>query len=89
VDRSLALRRRAAAEGIAAFALVFAGRGATVADARYHGARGAFGVSLVFGLVIMGDGLRHGAPVGRPLSAQAFSAMDAAETPGTRASVDM
>jgi aquaporin NIP len=47
------LARRAAAEGLAAFALVFAGCGAIVADARYDGALGAVGVSLVFGLVIM------------------------------------
>ena len=45
--------RRAAAEGLAAFALVFAGCGAVVANDRYHGALGAVGVSLVFGLVIM------------------------------------
>lgn len=48
-----ALGRRAAAEGIAAFALVFAGCGAVVANDRYHGALGAVGISLVFGLVIM------------------------------------
>jgi len=53
MDRNLSLGRRAAAEAIAAFALVFAGCGAIVADARYHGALGAVGVSLVFGLVIM------------------------------------
>ena len=53
MDRSLALWRRAAAEGLAAFALVFAGCGAIVADARYDGELGAVGVSLVFGLVIM------------------------------------
>jgi aquaporin NIP len=47
------LARRAAAEGLAAFALVFAGCGAIVADARYEGALGAVGVALVFGLVIM------------------------------------
>jgi aquaporin NIP len=47
------LARRAAAEGLAAFALVFAGCGAAVANARYDGALGAVGVSLVFGLVIM------------------------------------
>jgi glycerol uptake facilitator-like aquaporin len=44
---------RAAAEGLAAFALVFAGCGAIVANERYDGALGAVGVSLVFGLVIM------------------------------------
>jgi MIP family channel proteins len=48
-----ALARRAAAEALAAFALVFAGCGAIVADARYDGALGAVGVALVFGLVIM------------------------------------
>ena len=47
------LARRAAAEGLAAFALVFAGCGAVVADARYDGSIGTVGVSLVFGLVIM------------------------------------
>lgn len=47
-----ALARRAAAEGLAAFALVFAGCGAIVADAQYDGALGAVGVSLVFGLII-------------------------------------
>jgi MIP family channel proteins len=53
MDQSLALARRAAAEGIAAFALVFAGCGAIVADAHYNGALGGVGVSLVFGLIIM------------------------------------
>jgi MIP family channel proteins len=53
VDRSLALWRRAASEGLAAFALVFAGCGAIVADTVYDQALGAVGVSLVFGLVIM------------------------------------
>src|SRR6185295_10120452 len=53
MDRSLSLARRAAAEGFAAFALVFAGCGAIVADAQYDGALGAVGVSLVFGLIIM------------------------------------
>ena len=47
------LARRATAEGIAAFALVFAGCGAIVANAEYEGALGAVGVSLVFGLIIM------------------------------------
>jgi aquaporin NIP len=51
--RAVGLGRRAAAEGIAAFALVFAGCGAIVADERYDGALGAVGVSLVFGLIIM------------------------------------
>jgi MIP family channel proteins len=47
------LARRAAAEGIGAFALVFAGCGAIVTDAVHQGVLGAVGVSLVFGLVIM------------------------------------
>jgi aquaporin NIP len=47
------LRRRTAAEGLAAFALVFAGCGAVVANVEYDEALGAVGVSLVFGLVIM------------------------------------
>jgi len=47
------LIRRAAAEGFAAFALVFAGCGAIVADAAYGGALGVVGIGIVFGLVIM------------------------------------
>ena len=47
------LGRRAAAEALAAFALVFAGCGAIVADARYEGALGTVGIALVFGLIIM------------------------------------
>lgn len=47
------LPRRALAEGMAAFALVFAGCGAIVADAQYEGSLGSVGVALVFGLVIM------------------------------------
>jgi MIP family channel proteins len=47
------LSRRAAAEGLAAFALVFSGCGAAVTNARYDGALGTVGVALVFGLVIM------------------------------------
>jgi aquaporin NIP len=47
------LGRRAAAEGLAAFALVFAGCGAIVASAEYGGSLGNVGVALVFGLVIM------------------------------------
>ena len=47
------LARRAAAEGLAAFALVFAGCGAIVADDVYGGALGVVGIALVFGLVIM------------------------------------
>ena len=53
MSNGLSLWRRAAAEALAAFALVFAGCGAIVADARYDGALGAVGVSLVFGLVVM------------------------------------
>src|SRR3979411_1506119 len=53
MDTTLALWRRATAEGLAAFALVFAGCGAVVADHKYGHARGSVGVSLVFGLIIM------------------------------------
>src|SRR3954469_22473590 len=48
-----ALGRRAAAEGLAAFALVFAGCGAVVTNATHQNTLGSVGVSLVFGLVIM------------------------------------
>lgn len=47
------LARRAAAEGLAAFALIFAGCGAIVAEHRHPGALGGIGVSLAFGLVIL------------------------------------
>src|SRR2546423_12494815 len=47
------LGRRALAEGMAAFALVFAGAGAIITNDRYDQALGAVGVALVFGLVIM------------------------------------
>src|SRR5919201_4078081 len=47
------LARRALAEGIAAFALVFAGCGAIVDAATYGGPLGVVGVALAFGLVIM------------------------------------
>jgi aquaporin NIP len=53
MDANLALWRRAAAEALAAFALVFAGCGAIVANEHYHGGLGAVGVGLVFGLIIM------------------------------------
>jgi aquaporin NIP len=53
MERKPDLARRAAAEGLAAFALVFAGCGAIIANAHYGGALGSVGVSLVFGLVIM------------------------------------
>ena len=47
------LGRRALAEGLATFALVFAGCGAIVANSVYDGALGTVGIGLVFGLVIM------------------------------------
>ncbi len=47
------LARRAAAEAIAAFALVFAGCGAIVGDSHSGGSLGVVGVALTFGLVIM------------------------------------
>lgn len=47
------LLRRSAAEGLAAFALVFAGCGAIVANSQYPGSLGSLGTALVFGLVIM------------------------------------
>ena len=53
MDRGLALWRRALAEGLATFALVFAGCGAIVANAENDGSLGTVGIGLVFGLVIM------------------------------------
>jgi MIP family channel proteins len=47
------LRRRALAEGLAAFALVFAGCGAIIVNTVRPGTLGSVGVSLVFGLIIM------------------------------------
>jgi aquaporin NIP len=47
------LARRGLAEGLAAFALVFAGCGAIVANEVYGGQLGSVGVALAFGLVIM------------------------------------
>jgi MIP family channel proteins len=47
------LARRAGAEGLAAFTLVFAGCGAIIANQVYGKALGAVGVSIAFGLVIM------------------------------------
>jgi MIP family channel proteins len=47
------LLRRSIAEGLAAFALVFAGCGAIVTDAVRDGALGTLGVAAVFGLIIM------------------------------------
>lgn len=48
-----ALSRRAVAEALGAFALVFAGCGAIVTNAERGGTLGSVGVSLVFGLVIL------------------------------------
>jgi MIP family channel proteins len=45
--------RRAVAEGLGAFALVFAGCGAIITNAERGGALGVVGISLVFGLVIL------------------------------------
>lgn len=53
MDENLSLARRAATEALAAFALVFAGCGAIIANAEHQGSLGPVGVSLVFGLVIM------------------------------------
>ncbi len=47
------LIRRAAAEGIGVFALVFAGCGAIVAEAEHPGTLGTLGIVLVFGLIVM------------------------------------
>src|SRR4029077_2507944 len=47
------LARRASAEALGAFALVFAGCGAIITDTERAGALGAVGTSLVFGLVIL------------------------------------
>jgi MIP family channel proteins len=47
------LARRAAAEGIGVFALVFAGCGAIVAEAQHPGSLGTVGIALVFGLSVM------------------------------------
>lgn len=47
------LIRRAAAEGIGVFALVFAGCGAIITEAERPGTLGTVGIALVFGLVIM------------------------------------
>src|SRR3954470_14773578 len=47
------LIRRAAAEAIGVFALVFAGCGAIVAEAQHPGSLGTVGIGLVFGLVVM------------------------------------
>ena len=47
------LARRATAEGLGTFALVFAGCGAIITNTERVGALGVVGVSLVFGLVIL------------------------------------
>jgi len=47
------LLRRAAAEGIGTFALVFAGCGAIITEAEHPGSLGTVGIALVFGLVVM------------------------------------
>jgi MIP family channel proteins len=47
------LPRRALAEALATFALVFAGCGAIVLDHQRNGSLGAVGIAAVFGLVIM------------------------------------
>ena len=47
------LLRRAGAEAIGVFALVFAGCGAIVAESEHPGSLGTVGIALVFGLVIM------------------------------------
>jgi MIP family channel proteins len=53
MDANLSLSRRAGAEALAAFMLVFAGCGAVIANTEHDGALGPVGISLVFGLVIM------------------------------------
>ncbi|HET7121660.1 MAG TPA: aquaporin [Solirubrobacterales bacterium] len=53
MDERPNLIRRAAAEGIGVFALVFAGCGAIVTNAEHTGSLGNVGIALVFGLVIM------------------------------------
>ncbi len=47
------LARRAIAEGIAAFVLVFAGCGAIIVDAERSGGLGTLGIAAAFGLAIM------------------------------------
>jgi aquaporin NIP len=47
------LARRAAAEAIGVFTLVFAGCGAIVAEAEHPGNLGVVGIALVFGLAVM------------------------------------
>lgn len=47
------LLRRAAAEGLGVFALVFAGCGAIITEAQHPGSLGTVGIALVFGLIVM------------------------------------
>jgi MIP family channel proteins len=47
------LLRRAGAEGIGAFALVFAGCGAIITEVEHPGTLGTVGIAFVFGLIIM------------------------------------
>jgi MIP family channel proteins len=47
------LLRRAVAEGLGAFALVFAGCGAIIAETEHPGTLGTVGIALVFGLIVM------------------------------------
>jgi aquaporin NIP len=53
VDRRPNLARRAGAESIGVFALVFAGCGAIITEATDPGSLGNVGISLVFGLIVM------------------------------------
>lgn len=53
MDRRPDLFRRAAAEALGVFALVFAGCGAIIAEAEHPGSLGVVGIALVFGLVVM------------------------------------
>jgi len=53
VDGRPDLIRRAGAEAIGTFALVFAGCGAIVTEAQHPGTLGAVGIAFVFGLIIM------------------------------------
>ncbi|MGH2941926.1 MAG: MIP family channel protein [Solirubrobacteraceae bacterium] len=53
IEQRPGLLRRAGAEGLAAFALVFAGCGAVITNTTHQDALGVVGISLVFGLIIM------------------------------------
>ena len=50
---ALTLPRRALAEAIGTFFLVFAGCGAVITDATHNGALGTLGIAAVFGLVLV------------------------------------